>query len=128
MQNLNRIFSIFKSVSLLAVVLMLAFTVPMSANTSMADHGSIDEHHEMNLDHSDYTHDVSAMNMTPSDNINRAHEHNGAVCCETGMCISAAILESFNISEAEQTHNHISLPISKMTSAGKSRLIRPPSL
>ncbi len=128
MQNLNRIYSIFKSVSLLAVILMLAFTVPMSANTSMADHGSIDEHHEMNIDHSDHTHDMFAMDMTPSDNTNYTHEHEGAGCCETGMCISAALIESLYISEAEQTHTHIALPISKMTSVGKSRLMRPPSL
>jgi hypothetical protein len=44
------------------------------------------------------------------------------------MCISAALVEKFNISEAEQVHIHIALPITKMTSVGKSRLMRPPSL
>ena len=127
MQNLNRIYSIFKSVSLLAVVLTLAFSVPMSAHTNMVDHGGID-HHEMNLDHSDHTHDVSAMDMTPYDGSNHSHEHDGVGCCETGMCIAAALVDNSNITEAAQIHTHIALPISKMTSAGKSRLMRPPSL
>ncbi len=127
MQILNRIYNIFKSVSLLAVVLMLAFSFPMSAHTNMADHGAID-HHDMDHGHSGHNHDMSALDMTSSDNKNLTHEHEGAGCCETGMCVSAALIESLDISEAEQTHTHIALPISKMTSAGKSRLMRPPSL
>lgn len=127
MPILNCIYNIFKSVSLLAVVLMLAFSVPMSAHTNMADHGAMD-HHEMSHDHSDHTHDISAMDMTSPDESNHTHEHNGVGCCETGMCISAALVENFNILEAEQVHIHITLPVTKMTSVGKSRLMRPPSL
>jgi len=122
MQILNRVYDIFKSASLLAVVLMLAFTVPMSANTNITDRGSI-EHHEMNLDHLGDT-----LDMTSHDNTNGAHEHDDVGCCKIGMCISAALVEEFNISEAEQTQNHTALLISKMTSAGNPSLMRPPSL
>jgi len=127
MQILNRILNIFKSVSLLAVVLMLAFSVPMSAHTNMGDHGSTD-HHEMNQDHSDHTHDMPAMDVTPHDHTNLSHEHDGVGCCETGMCISAALVDNFNITEVVQIHTHIALPMSKMISAGKARVMRPPSL
>ena len=127
MQILNRIYDVFKSASLLAVVLMLAFTVPMSAHTNMADHGSMD-HHEMHQDHSEGNHDMSVMDMPSPDNTNSANSHDGVGCCETGMCISAALIDNFKTSEAEQVHNHFALPISKMTSVDKPRLMRPPSL
>jgi hypothetical protein len=117
MQILNRIYNIFKSVSLLAVVLVLVFTVPMSAHTNMIDNGS-----------SNHAHEMSAMDMTSHDETNSTHEHDGVGCCETGMCISAVLLENYNFSKADQVYTHIALPIGKMTSAGKSRLMRPPSL
>ena len=127
MQILNRIYDILKSASLLAVVLMLVLTVPMSVHTNMADHGAVNQL-DTSVDDSEHTHDMSVMNMTSPDETNNAHEHEGVGCCETGMCISAALLDNFNIPEAEQVHTHTALPTNQMTSAGKPRLMRPPSL
>lgn len=127
MQILNRIYSIYKSASLLAVVFMLAFTVPMSTHAKMMDDTSSNQH-EMNIDQSNHTHDVSVMEMTSSDSTDSSHAHDSVGCCETGLCITAALVDNYSFSEAEQIHTHIALPTSQMTSAGKSRLMRPPSL
>ena len=111
--------------SLLVTVIAIALSFPMAAHANMTDNGT-SIHNGMNLAQSDHAHDISAMDMTSLDSTN--HEHEGVGCCETGMCSSAALVENYNFSEVDQVRAHIALPISKMTSAGKSRLMRPPSL
>jgi hypothetical protein len=71
---------------------------------------------------------MSDINMASTDNKIGTHEHDGAGCCETGMCISAALVDNFHITELAQIHTHIASPINKMTSVDKPNLMRPPSL
>ncbi len=127
MQILNRIYDIFKSASLLVVVLMLAFTVPMSAHTNMENHGQ-SNHQEMSADLDDHAHNISEMDISPFDGANNTHEHENAGCCDMGICISAALIGNFNASKIQQSDIHIALPNYKMTSADQTRLMRPPSL
>ncbi len=127
MKRKNIINHIMKTASLLVTVMAFALSTPMAAHAKTTDNGS-SNHHEISQDHSDKSHDMPAIDMISPDETNSTHGHNGVECCDTGMCISAALVENYNFSEAGQVRTNIALPFNKMTSAGKSRLMRPPSL
>ena len=121
----NCICNIFRSVSLLTVVIILAVSPPMSAHAGMNDHDHKMDHSVLHSDMDHSAHGVADMDMSGSDTHPDDHAEMG--CC-SGICAVTVLMSDHCDGYSKQARKHDAMPVLILTSADAKRLIRPPNL
>ena len=124
MTMLKRIFHLIRTAFMLAMVVILTFSAPMSAHSSMSDHDQHMDHmtfHAAMAHGSDDTH-----HMDQSKHDEHSGEHAEMGCC-FGICAMAMLVSDRGNNCAEQSDVHEALPVLMLGSVDTERLIRPPN-